>query len=101
MPRITREDEPFGETINDASKMDKSPMKKKSKAGEGKNENENVIKFPIKIMGGNISKIDLDTLGEGQCMTSTVLDFFMKLLEVSYEKEIKEYNILFRLYQHI
>ena len=35
--RKTREDEPSGETINDASKLEKSQMKKKSKAEEGKN----------------------------------------------------------------
>ena len=52
-----------------------------------------MIKFPIEIMGKNISKSDLKSLEEGQCMTSTVLDIFMKLLEISYEEEIKKYNI--------
>ena len=52
-PRITRENEPSGETINNASKTKISPLKKKSKAGEGKDENE--IKFPIGIIGENLS----------------------------------------------
>ena len=59
--------------------------------GEGKNEN--VIKFPIEIMGENLSKSDLESLDEGQCVMSTVLGIYMKILEATYEKEIKEYNI--------
>merc|ERR1711962_803695 len=39
--RKIREDEPSEETITDASKKDKSPIKKKSRADEGKTENEN------------------------------------------------------------
>ena len=66
-------------------------MKKKSKAVEGKDENE--IKFPIEILGENLSKSDLESLDEGQCVTSTVLDIYMKILETKYEKEIKNYNI--------
>merc|ERR1711915_49393 len=60
-------------------------------AEEGKDENE--IKFPIEIMGENLSKSDLESLDEGQCVTSTVLDIYMKTLETTYEKEIKDYNI--------
>ena len=44
-------------------------------------------------MGENLSKSDLESHNEGQCITSTVLDIFMKILEATYEKEIKEYNI--------
>ena len=90
--RKIREDEPSEETITDASKKDKSPIKKKSKADEGKNENEN-MKFPIKIRGEDVTKTDLDSLEEGQCVTSTIMDIFMKLLEIQYEEEIKEHNI--------
>jgi len=89
--RKIREDEPSGEAIDDANKNEKSPMKKKSKAVEGKDENE--IKFPIEILGENLSKSDLESLDEGQCVTSTVLDIYMKILETKYEKEIKNYNI--------
>ena len=84
--RKIREDEPSEEAINDANKKEKSPMKKKSKAEEGKDEN--VIKFPIEIMGENLSKSDLESLDGGQCVTSTVLDIYMKILEATYEKEI-------------
>merc|ERR1711951_61472 len=90
--RKIREDEPSEETITDASKKDKSPIKKRSKADEGKNENEN-MKFPIKIRGEDVTKTDLDSLEEGQCITSTIMDIFMKLLEIQYEEEIKEHNI--------
>merc|ERR1711962_388162 len=89
--RKIREDEPSGEELNDANKNEKSPMKKKSKAEGGKDENE--IKFPIEIMGENLSKSDLKSLDEGQCVTSTVLDIYMKTHETTYEKEIKDYNI--------
>merc|ERR1711962_1240381 len=91
-----REDEPSEETITDASKKDKSPIKKKSRVDEGKNENENEnenMKFPIEIRGENLTKTDLDSLEEGRCVTSTIMDIFMKLLEIQYEEEIKEHNI--------
>merc|ERR1712240_721215 len=74
--RKIRENEPSGEAINDANNNEKSPMKKKSKAEEGEDENE--IKFPIEIMGENLSKSDLESLGEEECVTSTVLDIYMK-----------------------
>ena len=51
------------------------------------------MKFPIKIRGENVTKTDLDSLEEGRCVTSMVMDIFMKLLEIQYEKEIKEHNI--------
>ena len=54
------------EAINDAIKKEKSPMKKKSKAEEGKNEN--VIKFAIEIMGENLSKSDLESLPGGRAV---------------------------------
>ena len=51
------------------------------------------MKFPIKIRGEDVTKTDLDSLEEGQCVTSTIMDIFMKLLEIQYEEEIKEHNI--------
>merc|ERR1712240_837017 len=73
------------------------PLKRNTRADERKNENENEnenenMKFPIEIRGENLTKTDLDSLEEGRCVTSTIMDIFMKLLEIQYEKEIEEHN---------
>merc|ERR1711874_727396 len=82
-------------------KSERSPQKKKSKANEGKGssdkeqKDESEINFPVQVMGITLFKEDLESLNKGQYMTDTIIDLFIAIFEKTFQKEIKEKDIMF------
>ena len=82
-------------------KAEKSPQKKKSKTDEGKRSNdkeqkeESEIIFPVQVMGITLFKEDLESLDKGQYMTDAIMDLFIAIFEKTFQKEIKENDIMF------